>query len=100
MQPALAGHDWRISEIGGDPRCIERGGHDDDLEIGAHSLLQQTHHAKSQVAVQAALVKLVKDDDGGRFQKRVVVKITQQDAGRDDGDAQFVDQFVCSKRTW
>src|SRR5439155_26622921 len=48
-----------------------------------HRLLDQLDHAESEVALQAALVELVEDDDAGGFQVRVVVQVAEQDAGGD-----------------
>ena len=87
MQPAFAGDDRAVAEVARPRLGLERRRHHDDAQLGPNGLLHQPDHAEGEVAVQAAFVELVEDDDAGRFEERIVVQHPQQDAGRDDQDA-------------
>src|SRR4029077_15218124 len=66
---------------------IERRRHHEESKIGAHRLLEQARHTEAEIAFEAALVKLVENDDIGAFERGVVVKHAQENARRDNDEA-------------
>ncbi len=71
--------DRRVVEVGGEARGVDRGGGDDELEIGP--LRQQLAQvAEEEVDVEAPLVGLVDDDHLVAAQEAVLLDLGQQDA--------------------
>ena len=78
----------RDSRPGSRPRAgFERGGHDDDFEVGPAGLLQSPGQGQGDVAQQIAFVKFIEDDDGDAAQGGVVLEPAQQNAFGDKTDA-------------
>ena len=66
---------------------LERGGHDDDFEIGAARLLQSLGQGQGDVAQEIALVKFIEDDHGDAVKAGVVLEPAQENALGDKTDA-------------
>ena len=57
--------DGCIAQMRGDARGIERGGHDEDLQIVAEPALDVEREGETEIGVERALVELVKDHEAG-----------------------------------
>ena len=65
----------------------ERGGHYEHNQIGALGLLQVLHQGQRNIAEQAPLVELIKDDRTDVGQRAIILEPAQQDTLGDEGDA-------------
>ena len=77
----------RIAEDSGDPREVERRGHDDQFEFGAQVFAQVERQREVEVGVEAALVEFVEDHQPDAVEHRIVLKQPQQHALGDHENA-------------
>ena len=70
-------------------RGIERGGHDQDLEIGPFGLLQVQGPGQGDIAVEMALVEFVEDEGRHAAQLGVLDHLAEEQAFGDKADAGF-----------
>ncbi len=80
MGPPLGGEYRTIAEVRGQPLGLEGRRHDDQLQVGAHRVLQFTDHGQRHVPLQMPLVELVQHHDANRFQKRIAHELATEDA--------------------
>ena len=67
-------------EIVREQRRLQRGRHDDDLEIGPRGLLDLPRAGQGQIALEMAFVKFVEDEDADAGQRRVFLHLAQKNA--------------------
>lgn len=84
---ALAGEGLTRLEPGGEAGGVERGGHDDDEQVGPDGFLGAAGEGEGKIAGEVAFVKLVEDDGGDAGQGRVGEKLPEEDALSDKADA-------------
>ncbi len=66
VKQATFGADARaVAEVARDRVGVERGGHDDESQVGARSLLQPSEQREREIGLQVALVELVEHDGAG-----------------------------------
>ena len=68
---AFGAHDARAIQVRGDGRGIERGGHDDEAQVGALGALEAAEKSEGEVAFEVTLVEFVEDDGAGAVEERV-----------------------------
>ena len=85
--PAFRNEGLAGGEVFFDLAAVQRGGHDDDFEIGPGGFLEIEGAGQTDVAVEVAFVKLVEDYSGNVPQTRVGDHLPQEDAFRDEKDA-------------
>jgi hypothetical protein len=73
-------------EIGFEHAGVERGGHDEEDEVGPHGLLEFEGAGEGDVAVKMSLVELVEDESPDTGQCGLLDHLTQQNAFRDEPD--------------
>ena len=71
-------------------RCVNRGRHEYDLQVGTNNLLRTASEGKSQVGVNASFVKFVEDDDAHSIKCSIVNEHTREDAL-----GQYLDASLC-----
>jgi hypothetical protein len=86
---SFTGDDRATAQIRRDRLDGQGRRHHNDAQLGSYRLLQQPHHAQSKIALQAALVKLVEEDDRCRIEKGILVQESNEDARRHDQDARL-----------
>ena len=67
-------------EIVGQQRGLERGRHDNDLEIGPRRLLNLPCTGQGEVAFEMALMKFVEDENADARKRRALLHLAQEDA--------------------
>jgi hypothetical protein len=63
--------DGGIAQMRRDPGGIERGGHDQDLQIVAKPPLDVERQRQAQIGIERAFVEFVEDDEAGAGKLRV-----------------------------
>jgi len=82
MGPPLRGEARGPVEVGCDRSAVERGGHDEEAQVGPVLLLELPGSREGDVPEEMAFVKLVEDDRGDRFQRRVREQAAEQNPFR------------------
>jgi hypothetical protein len=76
---------WDVPQRSPQVVCVQRGGHQDQTQVGAHRLLHASEHSQRQVGRQRSFMEFVKDDDGRVVQNGIVLEPAKQYAfGRYD----------------
>jgi hypothetical protein len=70
-------------------RGVERGGHNENLEVGTFIFLQVECAGEGDVAIKMALVELVKDERGDAGKFLVLNDLAEEDAFGDESDPCF-----------
>ncbi|MNT30398.1 hypothetical protein D3C72_1661900 [compost metagenome] len=76
------GNDRRIGQDLSQPFVVERGGHDQQLEILTQPLLHVEQQRQRQIGLQAALMKFIKDHQPHTVQLGIVLQHPGQDPFR------------------
>lgn len=79
----LASHgaqDARAAEVRSDGRGIERGGHDDETEVGAAGALKTVEQGEREITFEVTFVKFIEDDGGGAIEARIAEEAAGEDA--------------------
>ena len=84
--PALALHD-RGLKVGGHGARIQRGRHDQQLQVGPVTPLEAAQQGDAQVRVQVPFVELVEHHGGDAAQLRIPLQAPQQQALGDEPEA-------------
>ena len=74
--------DRRTPEERRDRRRVQRGRHDDELQVVAHLAPYTLREREGKIAAEAPLVELVEHDGTDAFEQRVVLEAPEQDAFR------------------
>jgi hypothetical protein len=85
--PAFRRNDRTMIQVSRDLLDRECRRHDDNAQVRPDGLLDEAHKAECKIAVEAALVKFVKDYDTVFFEERVAAKETRNQTWRDGEDA-------------
>ncbi len=83
-------HDRARFEVRGKDLRFQRGGHDDQLQIGPHAPLDLTSPRQGDIAFQMAFMEFVKDDHTYPWQGFVFLHLAQEDPLRDIEDARLL----------
>lgn len=86
-ETAFGSENGGVVEVAGDGRGVERGGHDDQFEVGTGGGLEAAEEGESEVGIEVAFVKFVEDDDAGVAEEGVGEKAAVEDAFGDESDA-------------
>ena len=84
---AFGADDRHVAKQGRDGRAVQSGRHHQQAELGTELAARVQAQRESQVAVQAALVELVEDDDRHVLERRIGIEQADQNALGDDLDA-------------
>jgi len=85
--PAGDAEDGAAAEEGGHRLGIERGGHDQDVQVWPDGGADLGQQGQAQVNVDGPLVKLVEDDAADAGEERVIEQLAGEDAFGEHADA-------------
>ena len=95
---------WITAAFAGDNRCmvqqtrdrraVQRGGHDQKLEVIAQPTLAVETQRQRQIGVQVTLVEFVEDHQPHAFECRIVLQATREDAFGQHLDARGLRDFA------
>src|SRR5204862_8152803 len=80
-------YDWRALQMSGEPRRIERGRHDQNPQIFPQTLAHIEGKGEPQIAIKAAFMELVKNNEPRILQFRIMLQTPCENAFGDDFDA-------------
>ena len=70
----------------GDRTSVERRRHDEEAQVVAYERLRLQGQREAQIGVEAALMKLVEDDEANVIERRVALQAAREHALRHDFD--------------